>query len=327
MKISLPSELKEEKVFPFAATLRGYLMESELLLDYGPIQYAFPFGALVLSEEIKRFAEDRHKLGLRTQYTGYSEKNYCHSYLAHIGFFEHHGISKGRKPGEASGSTAYVPFRNISLSDLQQVSKERGISQGAAIEEEAGRLAQVVLQLGEPIKDHPVAYCFREVIRNTFEHGEIATCSVCAQKWYKGDLEIAVADRGRGILRSLSERYTFSSNSAALREAIKPGVTRAGDKPDVEDDWHNSGFGLYVLSELASQTGHFLICSGDSGLFCQGSDKYDRNYSFSGTAVKLSMQKPRGVNINKMIRAIVKAGEELVPRGGTRTASKSTKRI
>jgi hypothetical protein len=323
----MPSHLQEDEVFPFISFLEEHLDEPEIVLDYGPVRYAYPFGALVLSEEIKRITKVRHDLGLETKYCNYDENNGCHSYLAHIGFFKHHGIAQGRKPGEAKGSSVYVPFRDISLPVLRHISESRGIGVNDVIDQEARRLAQIVLQLGDSVRGHPVAYCFREIIRNVFEHAETSTCSVCAQKWYKGDLEIAVIDRGRGIFASLSERYKIESHTAALREAIKPGVSRVENKPETEDVWHNSGYGLYVLSELASRTGHFILCSGDTGLFCQGSEKLDKKYPFFGTAVKLKMTRPRGENINDMIGTIIEEGERTAPQGAKRPASKSTKTI
>jgi hypothetical protein len=327
MYVPVPSHLQEDEVFSFISSLQAHINEPAIVLDYGPVRYAYPFGALVLSEEIRRITKVRHELGFETKYCNYDEKNYCHSYLSHIGFFKHHGIAQGKKPGEATGSSAYVPFRDISFPVLKRLSERRGIEVNDVIDEEARRLAQIVLQLGDIVRGHPVAYCFREIIRNVFEHAETASCSVCAQKWYTGELEIAVVDRGRGIFSSLSERYKISSDSAALREAIKPGVSRVKDKPQTEDVWHNSGYGLYVLSELASRTGHFILCSGNTGLFCRGDEKLDKDYPFFGTAVKLKMTKPRGVNINDLITAIIKEGEGGTPQGAKRAASKSTKTI
>lgn len=302
--------------------------EPEITLDYGPVQFAYPFGSLVLSEEIGDFVHARIGMGLKTNGTGFNENNICHSYLAHIGFFKHHGNARrGKAPGEARGGMNYVPFRNIARSTLQRVADRRGVKLNAIVEEEAQRLAQVVLNLSEPIRNNPVAYCFREVIRNVFEHANTGYCSVCAQKWYKGNLEIAVVDKGRGILASLSERYEFNSNSDALRAAIRPGITRVCGKPDDEDIWNNSGYGLYALSELASRNGQFLLCSGASALLCLGTERHDIDYSFSGTAVKLSMSKPKGVNIRDILREIVKEGEKMAPAGVTRKASKSSKDI
>jgi len=310
--------------------MRSAIDAPEVVFDYAPIEgFSYPFGSLVLSESIRAFAADRKTRGLVTRARGFDEKNTKHTYLAHIGFFEHHGLHKGKKPGEAPGNSRYVPFRVLTRKSLEATLSTGKRKLGDAIQDESNRLCSVVLGLDAPTHDHPVAYCFREIIRNVFEHAITDECYVCAQRWVNGKIEIAVVDRGRGVRASLEERYRFVDDEQALSEAVKPGVSRVDPlSQNDEDVWHNSGYGLYVLSELARRTnGQFLLCSGGRALFCNVASKTFRSYTFKGTAVMLSMTRPLGVNLRELLRKIVSEGEKAQPTDAPRPPSKSTRTI
>ncbi len=327
MNIPFPRRLHEIQVFPFIQRMWQAVNEKELIFDLTLLEFSFPFGSLILAEEIKRFVAHRSSRGFVTQASGYSTANPVHTYLAHIGFFEYQGLPVGNKPGDAPGSATYMPFEILDREKLEERMRGAGISLGQAVQEESERLTRIVLQLDEKVHSHPVAYCFREVIRNVYEHGLTSSCSLCAQRWADGRLEIAVVDRGRGILNSLSEKYNLSSHLEALCLAIEPGVTRAKEQGDVDDEWQNSGYGLYVLSQLANQTGAFLLCSGDTAIQYKNSQILQQPYPFEGTAVKLHLQKPKGMDVRQMIRQIVKEGEQQQPTSERKSPSKSTSSI
>ncbi len=115
-------------------------------------------------------------------------------------------------------------------------------------------------------------YLLREAIRNIPEHAETDDVWLCGQYWHNRDLaEIAILDEGIGIFKSISHnqvhRAYISSNEEALRWALKPGVSVAfipsrGQRDD--DPWANSGYGLYMISEICKLTeGWFTLASGD----------------------------------------------------------------
>ena len=136
-------------------------------------------------------------------------------------------------------------------------------------------------------------------------------------------MEIGIIDRGRGIRKSLEEKYSFTSEYDALQHAIKPGVTRtSGTDPG---RWGNTGYGLYVLSELCRQTGEFLLASGVSALCIRDGKQNQRAESFIGTAVKLRMTKPQR-DVAEMISEIITKGEQLAgASNGVARASKSSR--
>ena len=111
-----------------------------------------------------------------------------------------------------------------------------------------------------------VSYSIREVIRNTFEHSHSEVCYFCGQKYKDGSVELAIFDEGRGILPSLSEAYNLVEDAEGLRTVIKPGVSRMSDKDTRANIFGNSGFGLFVLSELGRCFGYFNLASGSANI-------------------------------------------------------------
>jgi len=240
-----------------------------------------------------------------------------------MGFFKHHYENLGKLPGDIPGNERYLPFHYIDKTEL----KTGNDPIGKAVEIESEKLTKIVLSLEEVRLKHPVQYCFREVIRNVFEHGETSLCVVFAQKWPRGCLEIAVLDRGRGIRASLGERYDLTDDYDALLHAISPGVSRVGYDENLDKVWGNSGYGLYVLSELARLAGMFILCSGDYGLFINQKSQKQVPYPFQGTAVRLFLKKPKGKNINDIINMIIERGSRTQKNGSRKFPSKSTLKI
>ena len=95
-----------------------------------------------------------------------------------------------------------------------------------------------------------LSYCFREVIRNVFEHANCGECSVMAQSWSNNIAEVAIIDRGVGIKKSLSSTYNIVTHVDALKLAVKPGIS-SGSVLSTGGKWGNEGYGLYILSLLS----------------------------------------------------------------------------
>jgi len=194
------------------------------------------------------------------------------------------------------------------------------------VEAESMNLAKLVTQDSRPRINRPIAYCFREIIRNVFEHAGVDRCGVYAQRWNNGLIEVAIVDRGKGIRGSLEERYELQSDRDALSKAIVPGVSAAS----VTDggDWSNSGFGLFVLSELGKELGSFTLCSGKTSVKFSDGKLVCEEYpaSFNGTAVGLKIRQLNANQFEALIDEIVNRGEAQVRDGGEAgRASKSTR--
>ena len=217
-----------------------------------------------------------------------------------------------------------MPVTTLTRAELDKRVAETGKQLGDVIQQECEHLARVVTQSNQLKATAPVAYCLREVVRNVFEHAETDRCVLCAQKCEDGAIEWAVLDQGRGIRRSLEEQFQFTGDAEALRNALHPGVSRSLST-DPGNPWGNSGFGLYVLSELGRELGVFRVVSGQAALRLTGSETHEESAALCGTAIQLRLRRPKGVNLANYIEAIIARGESVSASGASSRASKSTR--
>ena len=322
---TIPRELNGSEIFSFTSTFwksKG----NDITFDFSNLAFSTPYPTLVLAAEIKSLIASSPENTYTA--TGIDANRNAHSYLGHIGFFQYVGINRGNKPGQASGSHTYIPISLITIQGIRSKLTSPDQPIGDAIQKEAERIA-ILLTRSNNLKTYkPIAYCLREIIRNVFEHANISQCTIFGQ-CYKDAVEIAIVDRGQGIKSSLSKRYQINSDDEAISLAIKPGISESDVLIGDSNKWANSGFGLFVLSELGRQTGSFNLCSGDAELETSISRPLIiRSHSFHGTAIRLRIQKPKGVNFVEYIEEIIKNGEEITNQSTTpRRASQSTRTI
>ncbi len=321
----VPSQLRGSDVFEFTSTFWDET-EDDVVFDFSRLSFAFPSPTLVLAAEIQSMIKSASHKSYAA--TGIDFSKPAHSYLGHIGFFKHAGINLGSAPGIASGGATYIPIKTLSRSEIEKRLTYPEQPIGAAIQKEAEDMARLLTESQELKVYRPIAYCIREVIRNVFEHADIDICSISGQR-FKEEVELAIVDRGCGVRSSLSRRYDFPTDGDALLSAIKPGVSRSEPSGENGDQWSNSGFGLYVLSELGKRTGTFCICSGSAEIkVSKDKDLEVRRHLFHGTAIRLKIQKPKGVNFTEYIEKIISDGETIALQSPfPRRASKSTKTI
>lgn len=321
--LNLPVCLDESAAFALASDFWATREQTAVTIHFAGLQFVTPFGLLVLSSELKSIAS-RRPLGA-VKITGLALSNPAHSYLAHLGFFDHMGIGYGKKLGQAVPNERYVPILKLTHEQLTVGTEFPSRPIGHFVEIESRRLASVLTGKNDITVNRPIAYCLREIIRNTFEHANTNEAVICAQRWATGETEIAIVDRGRGIRNSLAERISTSDDKSAIELALEPGVSRSTPSTG-EDEWANSGFGLYVLSELGRLCGSFTLCSGKAAVSTANGKTFAHPFHFHGTAIKLRIQKPKGQNLESIINAIVTAGERsLAGSGSGRRASKSSR--
>jgi hypothetical protein len=147
-----------------------------------------------------------------------------------------------------------------------------------------------------------------------------------AQKYGGDQVEIAIADAGRGIQASLGGEYLSKPALVALEDAIRPGVTRVTG-PQAGTEWDNTGFGLYVVSRLGQETGTFSLASSGTLLTLSGKSVHSQTVPISGTVIRLLVNVSEAEYFPNQLQRIVNEGEaEVAQRGsGTRSASKSTR--
>ena len=320
VNVPCPREFDDVRVIRFLKNLEMVLQEIEVTIDFNHLFFVLPFGTLIAATGIRSFVRRRHKLGLVTIVSGAHHHRDAISYLRYIGFFPFIGIEAGNRPNEAPGSNRYLPITPISKDELQG----SGLRIQDEIDKRSRQLAGVIFAgIHNETRRDMLGYCLRETIRNVFEHAGVEECVVMAQRWDNGNAEIAIVDEGRGLFASLSESHAIADQRTAISEAIKPGISRIND-PCNDDRWQNSGFGLYVVSELGKKFGSFTIASDDNALLIADGENLWATFPINGTALKLSITIEDPDYFSNLIQAIVIEGEKeagLLP-GAIKKASK-----
>ena len=155
----------------------------------------------------------------------------------------------------------------------------------AAIMDVSRRLAAVLAGSADDSEElRTYTYCIREIIRNVFEHAQVDECFICGQRWDHGGVEIAIIDEGVGLAATLLPESELPDDSEAIQLAVRPGVTRTGLATSIGPNiYDNSGFGLFVLTELAASFGWFLLGSGASQMTGVKLKREMSRTSFQGT--------------------------------------------
>ena len=286
------------------------------VFDFKPYGENNPFSNLILINTLRRF----RLLNPTTQLACIPKE--IDSYLSHIGFYKAIGIPLGKEPGEAIASSTYVPITKIDLfgNKFYQTIEKRAMELAATLQFDVG------LQ-------EMLTYCFIETIRNAYEHAKTKNVWVAAQKWPSFHLvEIAIADEGCGISESLGKWFD-TDNIGHLRLACLPGITAKSnfDYMEEDDPWRNSGYGLYVMKELAlAYEGDLLLCSGGHAIYYYNNGLQAREIVFEtnykGTAIGIRFHTDTRNDFNKVREQIIETGQEKSKQinGAIKTASRSS---
>lgn len=290
-KVLLPRLLDGPVRRDLAAALKSTEGERQLTIDFGAVEFAYPVGLLAAGREIRRTVQERRARRQITMAGGIDLSRPAHSFLNHVGFFDFIGLPHSKPIGAARGSGSYIPIRRFTRTDFGATAGADSQQVRQAIASRAEELAEVVVGGGREVPSYwTVAYSVREVVRNVFEHSGADECYVAAQRWSNGAVEMGVIDEGIGIKRSLAPAVSCATDLDALKEAVKPGVSRTMALPEDQNAHDNSGFGLYVLSELGRCFGQFTLASGAACLVAGGNDSTEVEAAdLHGTVVGLKI--------------------------------------
>lgn len=275
---------------------------------------------------MERLNEARHSV-INTEVTQGGQ------FAASFGFYQSIGFNIGLAKDEDEEGDRYIPIKKISAQDLHSEYLDT-LMLNEKVNRHAATLSQMLIGNQPTVVQDALQYCFREIMRNTFEHANIDSLWVCGQYWpARKEAEIAVLDEGIGVFRSLhaNSRISVSSCKEANKLALQPGLSRTlGMKQDPFDVWQNSGYGLYVASTLCAMNGgYFVLSSGDSAILVNSQNQIEYSGAQQGTAVCLNIR----VNSKKLkqfdqtLSAIVNEGERKARENGEKrilTASKVT---
>lgn len=285
--VTIPTSLNLQNTITFCKDLFKLPEYSTINFDFKWMKHVEPFGLAYTSSIIKQFAVSRPN----TKFT--AENFQKHHYPAHMGFFQAFGLDFGKNPGQATGSSTYIPLTIMEVDDIKNRALQRNISIGDEIENEANKLAKVLVQTRDEKLIEALTYSFREIMRNVVEHSNSQVIEFCAQYWpTKNKVELVVLDLGIGVNKALSNNpyLTLANDRDALQLALMPGISGKmykGIRKETYNPWQNSGFGLYMTNRLARMGGSFFIASGQSGVLLEQGSKKDLDVHFNGTALRM----------------------------------------
>lgn len=285
-KYSFPRNLNIHNSIVFANYISGLQPRSSYTFDFGNMEFVYPFGALLTCLSIRAFRE-KH---INTEPLVITNESSGTSYAKRMGFFQASGFTIGDPPGSYEGPT-YLPVTVNCTSNILPCDST-----------EAGSVAKLSTQLSSRLlqsevdhsAQHTVAYSFQEIVRNVLEHSNSKIIAYCAQYYRKKDeVEIAIADCGQGLRKTLSRnpKLVEISEAESLEYALVPGVSGTVYKEAKKyyaEPIVNAGLGLYTLYRLCNEGGEFVIGSGRLALHKRSACKHRiLDAIFPGTIVGL----------------------------------------
>jgi len=209
------------------------------------------------------------------------------------GSFRLCGYNNGSKLGSNLGTENCLPIDGIDRSSLVEKKMDEYEEIQDLIQRRADRIAKGLArgQASENLFD-VLSFCLREIIRNSFEHGNTDKVFYCAKYWPKSNkVEVVVGDYGIGVRRGLATNpnFRFATDKDALEFALLPSVSGKTHLPRRSEIWFNSGYGLYMTNRLARNGGNFVIAGGESAVHLSRKTKSNYGLSFSGTILRLNL--------------------------------------
>lgn len=290
IKIDFPSRLDPGQAITFIDALLKQPESKHYVFDFKNLNWVEPFALLYVSYHIAVYRSSRPEI--RFDAVNFQIKN-AHLYAAHMGFFKSFGLDFGKKPGEANGGNHYVPIKIFDISRFEQESIDEGLEVGDVLEKHAGRLSRILTREDDGDLVETLEFSLREMFRNVVEHSGAKRIGFCAQYYPKlKKVELAVLDNGIGVTQSLKANpyLQIETDKDALNYSLLPGVSGKafkGAPKQRKGFWSNSGFGLFMTSELCRNGGSFFICSGTAGVFLKNYSKRNVQANLQGTSLRL----------------------------------------
>lgn len=287
--IALPNKLDLKGAINFSKTLDELPDSKYYIFDFDNVSWIEPFALLHLSFEIRRCRNHRSKA--KFEAINFNKSEAC-QYAAHMGFF-YKSFGLNLTDLEEKANNFHIPIKIINVDKLKQSAIDKNIHIGNEIEAHSRQLACILIQQDTGNLVDTLEYSLREMLRNIVEHSEAKQLAYCGQYWpNQHKVEIAITDVGIGIQKSLelNPYLQISSEQEALYYALMPGISSKmykGKKRNKNDIWQNSGYGLFMTSELCRKGGSFFICSNNAGLYLTKNKKEEISTKIQGTALRL----------------------------------------
>lgn len=321
VRISVPAFQNLDGICRFSEILKSY-EDDEVELDFSNIGFARPSGMILLSKIIGSHVRRGSKV-IPVHFESAT-------YPRNMGFFTACGLDL-EPLANAPGNNNYFPVEKYSCHSIRNEADQFRENAGETVERLSGKLSGILCRDYDSEIYKVIKYSLREIIRNIVEHSESDDFSVCGQYWpASGEVELAIFDNGIGIKRGLSTNPHISveNDYHALQMALLPGISGKsfeGARIEKKTEWTNSGFGLFMTSQICRRGGEFIIGSGESALSLIGDKKKDFAFGIGGTAIILAMKVSDLPRTHALLHSLSKRGESIAKMiGGSVNVEAST---
>ncbi len=303
---------------------------NEIVYDASEIGRIEPFGMLLISSKIREISKIyKDKTGKLAKYKKIANPN---SYASHMGLYRSLLMKYGNKPGEANGSCRYSPITGITVDKIIEDSNKLMQPVGETVTNYAHELSNTLYTGDTKCIDH-MTFAIREIMRNVVEHSNSKTLWYCAQAWpSENSVEIAILDEGIGIQETIASNSYYrdknQDNLTAIQFSLQPGITKTFSphrSHNDDDTWKNSGFGLYMTSNICRTIGDFVICSKGHALVLRGDNEYIFKTSFNGTAIRMRLNLSKLSEVTKLRSQLIRQGEKEARANGKEAVKSASK--
>lgn len=137
-------------------------------------------------------------------------------------------------------------------------------------------------------------YIISETLNNVSDHSQSPSGCFIAAQFYPlfHKAQVAIADNGIGLLKTLSHRYTLANEKEAIFKAVEKDVTGSVKTPYSTGAYKNAGMGLYAIKTIIEKTaGKLMIISNDSLVLFEADRMTDRKLDtdWKGTLVSFEL--------------------------------------
>ncbi len=307
MKFIVPKTLDLQSSLNFCTVLDGlknnenFIGNEEIIYDYVNLNRVEPFGMLILGSKIRELVNEFPNCAHEDR--NFKNQGSASSYAAHMGFFKSVYQDYGKMPGEAKGSDTYIPIKYINIDSMRN-------DRYKELESISKEIAQI-LSRGNKNLELCLSYSTFELLRNILEHSESKSFWYSGQYWpSKKIVEVCILDEGIGITNSIkkNKKIIIDNDLDAIRLSLEPGISTNGIARESNDFYSNSGFGLYMISNICKEGGDIAICTGSKCLLINKNKESIYETSFKGTAIRIRLDLNKLGTAKEMITNLSKVG-------------------
>lgn len=319
MVVSLPSRLTVDSTVRFLSQFEAacYFHKGKVTIDCNGLGHVEPFSMILLANGIRKIRKENKST------IHFSMRGPFPSYPRFMGLFKSCGFQVDYDPNYSKGSRRYQQISTLTRSEITNRSSDNWSHPIDEIQKEAAGIARVLGQSEKSELFRILKYMLTEIMRNWYEHSEGSFLLTCAQYWPNRDrVECGVLDSGIGLRASLAKNanLVIISDRDAIDTAMLPGVSGKNLKTRTSDPWFNSGYGLYMISQLCKVAGEFLLMSGNSCAVVGKSAKRYTSCDLSGTGVRMIMRPSAYKSLEESLEEI-RANEKKMGRTIVRSPS------